>query len=347
MYYAYSISLVYYLRAHGDKNLAGHLLDLLKVDEINKTNLTTLIQRNQDLTLPIPNEDLKTVQMILGPACRKFAADSAKKEFIEQSEKSALYAASAYKFRSYLDTYLRTKSLVFRNNITRPKEDNGTFSAAEIFKVHGMLKRMEDYVDSIRDSIVTVMNSHEDPFNTTIAHFDQQIEVYVKEFFTRSECSELTTYYDYINADKQWGTEDILTLLHRSMCEEYAEQDVESGIVTVKHKTEINLEIYQIGRSLNNINEEKLDLVINHNGINHWTSIIPEKYLNCPNSHSRGFFAPSNNMPQILLAGALMISACMALAFTGYLVIGLVLAALIICSIVAMLPNESCIKNKP
>ena len=97
MYYAYAISLMYYLRAQNDDTV-HKILRRLDLTPAQHQDILAILARSKNLNTPFSTHDNATIQDILGSACRGLACRAVRKEFIAKPEDTAVYSATAYQF---------------------------------------------------------------------------------------------------------------------------------------------------------------------------------------------------------------------------------------------------------
>ena len=81
MYYAYSISLMYYLHAKKDGNITENVFNNLDIQGQDRDTLNALISKSEKFT----PEDLQSIQGIIAPKARALAAKATKDSFLAEN----------------------------------------------------------------------------------------------------------------------------------------------------------------------------------------------------------------------------------------------------------------------
>jgi hypothetical protein len=278
MYYAYAISLMYYLRAETKPSQVKAVL--ARFPKHQKT-LKEMISRNQDKTKPFNEKDLHLIQQLLGPACRELASKSVMKEFLADPTQSQILANVTWKLRAELS---KSSNVCDLKALLNPEIDNTAqqenFSSAAIFGVKSITAAIKKYATEISKELTDYLRS----FDKTLTknEVNKAIDLFIQEktiyFFTQNKNANLKKYARYLNTDKIWGTEETLLSLHRSVT---GEKNIRNKAGQIEFIRTVDLEL-AINKN-NDINPQPIsDIILNNENNTHWTSIIPNKCLNPP-----------------------------------------------------------------
>lgn len=254
MYYAYSISLIYFLRAPKNSSLAPKIFDRLKLDDTDKITLLKILRENSsNLNQLISNNHLIIIQDILGKACRNFAAQSVYDQFKTSPTQSAIFTTASFQFRNYL-ALLSPK---FKKYIpdTQLIDNHGNYTQAELFKTPGIIEGIQKYVEDnisaleqkFEDKLQHQLNTNppkaiifdkfiQKPINTFFINqtsvsplalefkkkvkqiiLDQLIAESVQAFFLDNQEEFLLRYVQHLATDFVWGTEENLVLMNSAL----------------------------------------------------------------------------------------------------------------------------------
>ena len=109
MYYAYSISLMYYLRAQSNQDNANALFDTLDLSDPDRQQLSLILKQNNKLDTPYLVKDTKMIERILGPACRNLAGLSVQKEFETSAQDTQLFTVAAFRLTQEIKKNIQKK----------------------------------------------------------------------------------------------------------------------------------------------------------------------------------------------------------------------------------------------
>ena len=149
MYYAYSISLMYYLRAKASPDITESVFNNLGLRAQDKKALNDLLLQAK----PFSESDLKKIQDILAPLTRQISAEAAQKEFKKAPESTGVYAAASYGLIHFFQNKLGGEYSFLNNNF-----DNPDFTNAEIFKVPKIMEAMKDFAERNANEIKATFN---------------------------------------------------------------------------------------------------------------------------------------------------------------------------------------------
>jgi len=158
MYYAYAISLMYYLRQK-DEVTRNEIFKKLRLSEDNIIELCKLFPDKWDVISQFTLSETKAVERILGSACRELAGDNTKKEFLTDPAGSSMIAASVFGLARALKETLKPAYARFitlpdkRRRAGRPSAADA-FTNAEIFKVDSINAALTLFSKKIANEVV-------------------------------------------------------------------------------------------------------------------------------------------------------------------------------------------------
>lgn len=288
MYYAYAISLMYYLRTLKSDSTIAKILNRFNLSPTQHEQILLIIDRSTNLQKPFSSQDITTIQDILGPACRNLASKAVRDEFITKPSDTALYSASAYVFFEY---FKRALSAKYRPYVDVVADPNGHYKHAEIFKVPGMQQSMKDYSKRVRtdleqafamewaamsDAVPSAQHSEE-----KIKLMDRIIQQYTLRFFQVHQHKNLDRYVRHLNTDTTWGSEETLLSLNRALSGEKPALDPGTQQWSIHQETPINLGIAINGtiKGGQNVDDGAPHIILDNRHKTHWVSMIPDAYL--------------------------------------------------------------------
>ncbi len=297
MYYAYSISLMNFLRLQlrlndNIKNNAEDIFIKLGLDDTQKKSLHDLLiaSKNRSFT----SKEIKClIEPILGPATRRLGAEHTREEFLKNPTSSPIFASANYGIE-----YACKKSFINNKNaelaaLIDNDFNNKEFKAAEIYRVAGINSLMEMFVKNEREAVEKEFHDQweakqadlvDKPQENVIFHQTQLLNEIIRkktiEFFTIEGNANLDLYANHLNTDTVWGTEETLMVLHRALTGEKVVRDPQTGNVTsLAYDTEIQLNVFKNGVPTNTAPNtpflDKVGIILNNQGNAHWTSLIP------------------------------------------------------------------------
>ena len=288
MYYAYAISLMYYLRAQKDDTV-HKILRRLDLTPDHHQDILAILARSKNLNTPFSTHDNTTIQDILGSACRGLASRAVRKEFIAKPEDTAVYSAAAYQFFQHFSKTLPPR---YSQYIERRSDILGNYGKAEIFKVPGMRHSMAEYAKRVSKEV-------EKEFNETGENIKKHLQPseHIKEkrnlmeaiiskktiqFFQIEQHTHLDRYIRHLNTDTTWGSEETLLSLNRTLSNEKAVYDPDTKQWTISSDTPINLAMAVNGEIVSGVSQTENDrphIILDNRHLTHWVSIIPDSYL--------------------------------------------------------------------
>lgn len=289
MYYAYSISLMYFLRSKNNQDITNNIFNKLNLNDEQKDKLQILLDKKPQREFT-NNEIKKTIEPILGKATRNLTAEHTKDEFINNPQSTSLYAASKYGLEYYLKNAAKDRPDLAK--LIDNKFNNKDYTEAEIYRVKGMNDGMEKFAKNI---LPNVTEEFEKQWKEKEEQFKQQnknltekdIEFHKKnildniiggktiDFFLDNEDQYLNEYKNHLKKEFVWGTEESLMGLHRAIQGERHVRNDFGEIDTTYDNAEICLHLHTNDKSPFQQNGNP-EIIINNKGKFHWTSKIPE-----------------------------------------------------------------------
>ena len=270
MYYAYAISLMYFLRQK-DNTTQSEIFKKLRLTENDVNELGQLINDKNDVICAFTDSDIKVIERILGPACRVLAGDHTKEEFLLNPAGSSTFAALAFGIADALKNnlppgYHRLFPIVDSFN-----------TQADIFKVRGIWADIHQFVKE-QKSIFEERRGFclSDPTNqlTEEQIMDEFIQEQTILFFMKNEQRQLNNYISHLKKDTIWGSEETLLSLHRAITGEKRTEN-NQWIADI----EVSLLIMKNGRAAERRDPEQCNIVLNNQNNLHWVSSISSRYI--------------------------------------------------------------------
>lgn len=266
MYYAYSISLMYYLRSEKDKAIVN---SILKQFPAQQKPLQEIIDRNKNKTQLFSEADTNKIQKLLGSACRAFASKSVKDEFINKPEASQIIQTATWKITNELKKHIKLD--IFEGEIVGTINENIT--AAELFKVKDINAAMTTYAKQIANDVERAFNQSWSELSSDLQNnYNKMVirEAIIQrktiEFFTNDNNKFLDRYVEHLNTDTTWGSTETLATFHNSL-------NASSGA-----RIHISILADGVYTDLSDHDREHT-IVMNNYSNTHWVSVIPEKFL--------------------------------------------------------------------
>ncbi|KGP62847.1 hypothetical protein EP47_14295 [Legionella norrlandica] len=287
MYYAYSISLMYYLRAKNDSKTTEDIFNKLKLNEDQKKSLRTLL--SQEPHNPFSKHEIKSIiEPVLGRATRNLAGERTVEEFNANPYATPLFTAAKYGLEHYFKQSLQSNGSELANFIDHGFTDPD-YTEAEIYRVAGMESAMEKFAAARLPVIVQEFNKQwaekekkfegkafsksDIQFHKSILLDDIMSEEIV-EFFSANDSKYLNDYKKHLQKEYVWGTEETLMTLHRGIQGERMERN-KQGTIDTFHDTAIVLHIHRDGSSPF-FQSGTPEMILNNCSNVHWTSKIPD-----------------------------------------------------------------------
>lgn len=288
MYYAYSISLMYFLRAKNDRKTTEGVFDKLNLSEPQKISLRKLL--SEDSSKPF-NESkiIKVIEPILGQATRIAAGEFTVKEFLSDPKASPVFTATNYGMEYYVLRALQANSSSLGHLIDN-NFSNRDYTLSEIYRVGGIKAGLESYAET---HLFEIIHSFNEIWEEKHAHKDlslkdeqffraQVLDTVIRDatvkFFEQKDGQYINDYKKHLQKNYVWGSEETLLTLHRGVIGERFERNESDRIDTVRD-TEITLHIHKNGSSPS-FQSSTPDMILNNSHNVHWTSKIPDRIYN-------------------------------------------------------------------
>lgn len=289
MYYAYSISLMYFLRAKNSPDVTENIFNTLNLKEDEKVLLRGLLSKDREFS---SSEIKRIIEPILGKATRNLAAEYTKKEFKSSPIDSPLFSSAHYGLEYCFKCSMRIKD---KNSemisLIDHEFDNQDYTEAEIYKVEGMDMEMQNYSIARLPHVIDEFNRQ---WGIKELEFIEQNKVFTGreiqshkailldkilrretiEFFLRENDQHLDQYVSHLQQEGVWGSEETLFVLHRAIQGERFVRNQE-GRTDILYDREIILHLYRNDR-IPYDQSGSPEIIVNNKGRVHWTSIIPE-----------------------------------------------------------------------
>lgn len=285
MYYAYGISLMYFLRSKNNSKITETIFNKLGLEQEHKTLLTNLLNKppHQEFT----KEEIQCIiEPILGTATRNLAAEHTRNEFKQSPQATSLFTAAKYGLEYQFKRASKANNLVFSKLISH-EFNNKNYTEAEIYRVEGMEKAMQLYVEAILPEVNELFHAQwtrkEHELNRLNKHLtkndldlilDNILQEKTVEFFLVKNEYYLNQYVNHLKKEFVWGTEETLMVLHRAVQGERLERNTK-GTIDTHYDTPINLQVHKNNREIFN-SSTRPEIILNNQANAHWTSKIPE-----------------------------------------------------------------------
>ena len=282
MYYAYAISLMYYLREQ-DTSIREKIFNRLKLTAPVKASLHQLLSEEFKYRAYTQNE-CKSIEKALGHACRLLAGHNTRREFMKDPMNSSTFTAAVYGIEACIKQHIaeeHAKFIILPGDNIQQGGDScaNSFKKAEIYHVCGMSKAMDTYVQKIVGDVVNEFNQQK----TSALLRDTSDESIMSsitrqktlEFLSQNHYQHLNEYIAHLQTNFMFAGEESLCCLHRAIMNE--QYDMSKRPI---YDPDIKLVIAHWGRCPGWINPETKEIIINHIGHHeHWTSIIPSRFI--------------------------------------------------------------------
>ncbi|AMP88907.2 hypothetical protein [Legionella pneumophila] len=287
LYYAYSISLMYYLRAKNNVRITEDIFNKLGLKEEGRASLRKLLSKDPDRAFT--REEIKTIiEPILGRATRDLAAEHTKIEFKSSPHDtpifSSLHYAVEFGFKRALQINESELTLLIDNDFSNPD-----YTEAEIYKVSGLLDALQEYILTRTPSVIEEFNRQWENKKQELKEqslTEKEIQVHQAtildnilrketiDFLLSDNEKHLDEYKDHLRREYVWGSEETLMVLHRAIQGERMVRNHEGKIDPV-YDHEIILHVHRNGASPS-YDAGSPEMILNNEGNTHWTSIIPD-----------------------------------------------------------------------
>lgn len=299
LYYAYGISLMYFLLQKRDKAITESIFNKLELALPQRAQLNTLLEK-EGRTEFTRDEITDVIEPILGVATRKKAAEEIGARFLRNSASSSLFTSIQYGVlsiahlllaannepeASLLDSYDGTNPHYMNDEIFKFFRDNppkinelqiflNTAQASILAEFRsGWPTRVDEVFEYKKEDVVkkTKEEINADPFFQT-QYLEEIIARRTIEFFTKDSNKNLNLYISYLNTNMRWATEDSLVHLHSYIQGERQILD-SSGRWVQHYDIDISLAIYNNGTPSSGRIADA-DIVLNNLHNMHWVSLI-------------------------------------------------------------------------
>lgn len=287
LYYAYSISLMYYLRAKNNVRITEDIFNKLGLKEEDRARLRKLLSKDPDRAFT--RDEIKTIiEPILGRATRDLAAEHTKIEFKSSPHDtpifSSLHYAVEFGFKRALQINESELALLIDNDFSNPD-----YTEAEIYKVSGLLDALQEYILTRTPAVIEEFNRQWESKKQELKEqslTEKEIQVHQAtildnilrketiDFLLADNEKHLDEYKDHLRREYVWGSEETLMVLHRAIQGERMVRNHEGRIEPV-YDHEIILHVHRNGASPS-YDAGSPEMILNNEGNTHWTSIIPD-----------------------------------------------------------------------
>jgi hypothetical protein len=296
MYYAYGISLMYFLQAKKDSHTTNIVFDNLKLNSVQKDILQALLSKDEDFSL----EDIEQIiEPILGPANRILGAERTRQEFLEKPDNSPIFSSANYGIEYEFIRLLDNKDPLLAALVTNDFKDRN-YIDAEVYNVRGIRAGMQDFaIRQVDDLLLKFQQRWESKLESLTDKSDENLTFQSSEildsiirektieFFKENDNTFLNKYIDMLNTNFVWGSEETMMALHREVTGEKMTRNPITSLIETTYDTEIPLILYRNGiRAVDNTSNDPPDpvMILNNLGNVHWVSLVQ---LNSNNLEAR------------------------------------------------------------
>ncbi|HBD7178196.1 TPA: Dot/Icm T4SS effector Lem27 [Legionella pneumophila] len=287
LYYAYSISLMYYLRAKNNVRITEDIFNKLGLKEEDRARLRKLLSKDPDRAFT--RDEIKTIiEPILGRAMRDLAAEHTKVEFKSSPHDTPLFSSLHYAvefgFKRSLQINESELTLLIDNDFSNPD-----YTEAEIYKVSGLLDALQEYILTRTPSVIEEFNRQWENKKQELKEqslTEKEIQIHQAtildnilrketiDFLLADNEKHLDEYREHLRREFVWGSEETLMVLHRAIQGERMVRNHEGKIEPV-YDHEIILHVHRNGASPS-YQAGSPEMILNNEGNVHWTSIITD-----------------------------------------------------------------------
>ncbi|QEY52095.1 hypothetical protein [Legionella longbeachae] len=288
MYYAYSISLMYFLRAKNIPDVTEDIFNTLKLGEEERVRLRVLLSKSPEQEFS-SSEIKNIIEPILGKATRNLAAEYTKNEFKLSPQDAPLFSSAHYGLEFCFKCSMRLNGSEL-SHLIEHEFDNPDYIGAEIYKVKGMDMAMQEYSLARLPYVIEKFNREwsirEQEFieqkkeltereiqSKKSTLLDKILRNETIEFFLGEEDKHLDQYVHHLQQEGVWGTEETLFVLHRAIQGEHVVRN--EGRANIVYDREIILHLYR-NDGISYDQSGSPEIIMNNKGNVHWTSIIPD-----------------------------------------------------------------------
>jgi hypothetical protein len=287
LFYAYSISLMYYLRSKNDPKLAKGIFDKLNLSKEAQGELEKLLSKPSHI--PYSKEDIiKTIEPILGRAVRDLAADQVLAEFEKSPKSTSLFTSAKYGLEYGFKRALQSNNSDYSKLIDH-EFDNPDYTEADLYHNDELKLEMEFFVTMRAPMVIEEMNrrwaeqerslselqlSAQEKKGFQAILLSQIIDEETVEYFRADNNANMNRFLKHIKKEFEWGSEETLMTLHRAVQGERMVRNPQ-GMIDTFYDFPILLHVHTNGVSPFQ-QKGTPDLVLNNKHNIHWTSKIPD-----------------------------------------------------------------------
>lgn len=312
MYYAYAVSLLYYLRYKKDPEITTNIFNKLGLNVNAQADLFTFLGEAY-----WTNESIKQTGALLVPSCRALAATRLSCEMKENLESSSLAEMVAIHFRKLLAKQVE--------GLGQPLTKRLDVSGTDILNIPKLKSAMAAFIDKQKEIIKFLKNpltcknnpalatyvaylevSKESPeqYNQVKASIEEHfIKTMVLAFFKQDNYLFLDSYADYLKQSKVLGGEEMILALHRAITGESLQHKHSDN----QGRVDLKLTVYHNNQPARGVepknNDRNVDfLTLNKSHDADWIAVIPAKQFKIKNNLIAGglFFKPGQGAAQDL-----------------------------------------------
>ncbi|KTD42279.1 hypothetical protein [Legionella parisiensis] len=287
MYYAYSISLMYFLRTKYTLHVTEDIFNKLKLKEDDKGSLRTLLSK--EVEQEFTSDEIKTViEPILGRATRDLAAEHTKYEFKMSPQDTPLFSAAKYGLEYCFKLQFEPKHTELAQLINHAFTDDD-YTEAEIYQVSGIKTAMDEFANArflqVKEEFDREWSIKEQSFKkgkrptaTSIQSqkthlLDNILRKETVAFFSADNDKHLNEYKNHLQKEHTWGAEETLFVLHRAIQGERMERNTK-GTIDTFYDHDIVLHLHRDGSSPF-IQSGNPVMILDNQDNTHWISKIP------------------------------------------------------------------------
>lgn len=314
MFYAYSISLIYYLRAKNDPILTQGIFDKLKLDKESQLSLNKILSKPANL--PFSKDEIaKIIEPKLGRAVRDLAADQIQIDFDKSPQATSLFTSTKYGMEfGFKHAFPMFESKY--GDLIDHEFDNEDYTKAEIYHNDQLKLELEAFVVTRAPHVISEMQqrwaaqevslselelSDEDKKGFQKILLSEIIDEETVEFFRTDDNANMKLFLGHIKKEFEWGSEETLMTLHRAVQGEKMVRNLQDKIDTT-YDFEIRLHLHKNGNSPFHQTGTP-DIILNNSYNVHWTSKIPDHlFTNTVNDEEEKLFELLEDLnPGVLL----------------------------------------------
>jgi hypothetical protein len=266
LYNAYAVSLMSHLKSLAQDNpLRNEIFDLFRLSEAERFQLHRILNTPRYFTY----SDKKIIESIMSPKLRLAAATSLISEFSCMGDGSSLFASMSFEFRRQISGKLTRNWQGLAPYISVATDPNvvRTYREADIYRVPGITIALEKYINVIMSEFYSLNEANQETV-------DKLLKEEVVHFLTKNNEEYLQKYFNLLNQNGFWGTDETLFALHRFVSGEKT--------LSINSKKEvfaqrpISLQVYKNGKIVSSMPSiHSGDIVLDNQSKGHWVSFIP------------------------------------------------------------------------